>query len=57
MDWIELVVMVDVVREVPLMELTVSVEPVSEVKYPNVVDKVGTRIDDRTVNEDATCAF
>jgi hypothetical protein len=49
--------MVDVVREVPLMELTVSVEPVSEVKYPFVVDNVGTRIDDRTVNEDATCAF
>jgi hypothetical protein len=31
-DWIELVVIVDSEREVPLIELTVSVEPVREVK-------------------------
>jgi len=31
-DWIELVVRLDVVREVPLIELTVRVEPVSVVK-------------------------
>jgi hypothetical protein len=34
--------MVDSEREVPLMELTVRVEPVSEVKYPVVVENVGT---------------
>jgi hypothetical protein len=34
--------MVDSEREVPLMELTVRVDPVSVVKYPVVVDKVGT---------------
>ena len=38
--------------EVPLIELTVSVEPVSEVKYPTVVERVGTRREDRTVKED-----
>jgi hypothetical protein len=52
LDWIELVVSVDVVREVALIELTVRVDPVSVVKYPDVVDNVGTRIDDRTVNEE-----
>jgi hypothetical protein len=34
--------MVDSEREVPLIELTVKVEPVIVVKYPYVVDKVGT---------------
>jgi hypothetical protein len=38
----ELTVKVDVVREVPLIELTVRVDPVKDVKYPVVVDKVGT---------------
>jgi len=38
--------MVDVIREVRLIELTDRVDPDSEVKYPFVVDKVGTRIDD-----------
>jgi hypothetical protein len=38
------------------MELVVKVEPVSEVKYPVVVERVGTRTDDRTVKEDVTCA-
>jgi len=38
------------------MELVVRVEPVSEVKYPVVVDKVGTRMEDRTVSEEVTCA-
>jgi len=52
----ELVIRLDVVREVPLIELTVSVEPVSVVKYPVVVDKVGTWMEDRTVKEDVTCA-
>jgi hypothetical protein len=32
LDWIELVVMVDSEREVPLIELTVNVDPVSVVK-------------------------
>jgi hypothetical protein len=35
-------VIVDSEREVPLMELTVRVEPVSEVKYPVTVENVGT---------------
>jgi len=48
--------MVDSEREVPLMELTVRVEPVSVVKYPVVVDKVGTCREERTVNEEVTCA-
>ena len=52
----ELVIRLDVVREVPLIELTVRVEPVREVKYPVVVDKVGTWMDERTVKEDVTCA-
>ena len=39
-------------REVPLIELTVSVEPVSEVKYPVVVEMVGTWMEDRTVKEE-----
>ena len=52
----ELVIRLDVVREVPLIELTVRVDPVREVKYPVVVDKVGTRMDDKTVKEDVTCA-
>jgi hypothetical protein len=56
LDWIELVIMVDSESEVPLIELTVSVEPVSVVKYPVVVESVGTRTDDRTVKEDVTCA-
>jgi len=47
---------VDSEREVPLIELTVKVEPVSVLKYPVVVDKVGTWIDDKTFNEDVTCA-
>jgi hypothetical protein len=52
----ELVVRLDVVREVPLIELTVRVDPVSVVKYPVVVERVGTRMEDRTVNEEVTCA-
>jgi hypothetical protein len=35
-------VIVDSESEVPLIELTVKVEPVSEVKYPVVVKRVGT---------------
>ena len=34
----------------PTMELVVMEEPVREVKYPVVVDKVGT------VNEERTCS-
>jgi len=56
LDWMELVVRLDVVREVPLIELIVRVEPVSIVKYPVVVERVGTWIEDRTVKEDVTCA-
>jgi hypothetical protein len=52
----ELVVIVDSEREVPLIELTVRVEPVNVVKYPVVVDKVGTWMEERTVNEEVTCA-
>ena len=48
--------MVDSEREVPLIELTVIVEPVRDVKYPVVVERVGTRMEDRTVNEEVTCA-
>ena len=53
-DWIELVVIVDSESEVPLIELTVRVEPVSEVKYPVVVERVGTWMEERTVKEDVT---
>jgi len=49
--------MVDSDKDVPLIELTVSVEPVSVVKYPVAVDKVGTWMDERTVKDDTTCAF
>ncbi len=35
---------------------TVRVDPVNEVKYPVVVDSVGTLIDDRTVKDEVTCA-
>jgi hypothetical protein len=52
----ELVIIVDSEREVPLIELTVRVEPVIVVKYPVVVERVGTWMDDRTVNEEVTCA-
>jgi len=55
-DWIELVVIVDSEREVPLIELTVRVEPVSVLKYPVVVERVGTRREDRIVKEEVTCA-
>ena len=36
--------------------LTVRVDPINEVKYPVVVDRVGTWIEDRTVSEEVTCA-
>jgi hypothetical protein len=52
----ELVVRLDVVKEFVLIELTVRVEPVSVVKYPVVVERVGTRREERTVKEDVTCA-
>ena len=48
--------MVDPVRDGPLMEETVRVEPVIVWKYPVVVDSVGTLTDDRTVREEVTCA-
>jgi len=38
-----------------LIELIVRVEPVSVVKYPVIVDKVGTWMDERTVSEEVTC--
>jgi hypothetical protein len=38
------------------MELTVRVDPINEVKYPVVVERVGTWIEDRTVSEEVTCA-
>ncbi len=38
------------------MEETVRVDPVNEVKYPVVVESVGTLTDDRTVREEVTCA-
>ncbi len=44
--------MVDSESDVPLMEDTVKVEPVNVVKYPVVVDNVGTWTDDRTVREE-----
>jgi hypothetical protein len=50
----ELVVRLDVVKEVVWIELTEMVDPVREVKYPVVVDKVGTWTDDRTVSEEVT---
>jgi hypothetical protein len=52
----ELVIIVDSDSDVPLMDETVRVEPVIVVKYPVVVDKVGTRMDDRTVKEEVTLA-
>jgi hypothetical protein len=36
------------------MELVTIVEPVSDWKYPIVVESVGTLMDDRTVREDVT---
>jgi hypothetical protein len=48
----ELVVMVDSERDTPLMEETVRVEPVSVLKYPVVVESVGTLTDDKTVREE-----
>ncbi len=48
--------MVDPVRDGPLMEETVRVEPVIVWKYPVVVDSVGTLTDDRTVREEVTWA-
>jgi hypothetical protein len=38
------------------MEETIKVDPVRLVKYPAVVDKVGTRMDDKTTREEVTCA-
>ena len=38
------------------MDETVSVDPVKEVKYPVVVERVGTLMDDRTVKEEVTWA-
>jgi len=38
------------------MELVVKVDPVSEVKYPVVVERVGTWMEDRTISEEVTCA-
>ncbi len=38
----ELVVIVDPISEVPLIEEIVRVEPVSNWKYPVVVESVGT---------------
>jgi len=40
-----------------LIELTVIVEPIREVKYPVVVDRVGTWIEERTDKEEVTWAF
>jgi hypothetical protein len=54
LDWIELVIMVDSDSDVPLMEETVRVDPVIVVKYPVVVDKVGTWTEDRTFKEEVT---
>ena len=52
----ELVVRLDVVRDVPLIELIVRVDPSKDVKYPDIVDRVGTRSEERTIKEDVTCA-
>jgi hypothetical protein len=38
------------------MEETVRVDPVRVVKYPVVVERVGTSIEDRTVREEVTWA-
>ena len=38
------------------MELTVKVDPVSEVKQPVIVENVGTLMEDRTVKDEVTCA-
>jgi hypothetical protein len=56
LDWMELVIMVDSESDTPLMELTVRVDPVRVVKYPVVVDRVGTWMEDRTVREEVTWA-
>ena len=48
----ELVIIVDSEREVPLIELTVRVDPDSVVKYPVVVESVGTCKEERTVREE-----
>ena len=42
--------------ELVAIELTVKVEPVSEVKYPVTVESVGTRTEERTVREEVTSA-
>jgi hypothetical protein len=36
------------------MDETVSVDPVKEVKYPVVVERVGTRMEDKTAREEVT---
>jgi len=50
----ELVTNEDMARDVPDSDDTVRVDPVKEVKYPVVVERVGTLIDDRTVKEEVT---
>jgi hypothetical protein len=52
----ELVIIVDSDSDVPLIDDTVRVDPVIVVKYPVVVERVGTWMDDRTVKEEVTWA-
>ena len=43
-------------KKLDWMEETVRVDPVRVVKYPVVVERVGTSIEDRTVREEVTWA-
>jgi|LauGreDrversion4_2_1035121.scaffolds.fasta_scaffold31927_8 hypothetical protein len=52
----ELVVIVDSESDTPLMEETVRVEPVRVVKYPVVVERVGTWTEDKMVREEVIWA-
>ena len=43
-------------KKLDWIEETIRVDPVRLVKYPVVVDKVGTRIEERTMREEVTWA-
>jgi hypothetical protein len=54
LDWIEETWIVDPEKDTLLMEETAMVEPVSDWKYPVMVESVGTLTEDRTVREEVT---
>jgi hypothetical protein len=51
---VELTVKLFTVISPPVIDDAEIVDPVSEVKYPFVIESVGTRTDERTVKEDVT---